>query len=333
MTVTLNGTESRETITDAGGRYSFDNVETRGAYTVTPARVNYSFSPPSRTFSLLGIHTEASFTATANSSGSHLNPLDSTGYFVRQQYLDFLGREPDQNGFTFWNNQINSCGADRECMESKRIDVSAAFFYSIEFQQTGFLVYRMNKAAYGNLSLDLPVPVTLADFLPDARKIAQGVVVNADGWQTVMENNQQAFASEFVQRLRFTSAYPDSLTPAEFVDRLFANASVSPAADDRSAAINEFGSASDTRDVPARARAFRDVAENSTLARQEFNRAFVLMEYFGYLQRNPNDPPDGDFAGYDYWLGKLNRFGGDYRGAEMVKAFLMSSEYRKRFGQ
>src|SRR5439155_4005315 len=85
VTIRLSGTQSRETITDAGGRYNFDNVETNGAYTVTPARVNYSFSPPSRTFTALGLHTEASFTASAN--GSHLNPLDSTGYFVRQQYL------------------------------------------------------------------------------------------------------------------------------------------------------------------------------------------------------------------------------------------------------
>ena len=85
--------------------------------------------------------------------------------------------------------------------------------------------------------------------------------------------------------------------------------------------------------MEARARALRDVAGNQTLGRQEFNRAFVLMEYFGYLQRNANDPPDGNFAGYNYWLAKLDSFGGDYRAAEMVKAFLASTEYRKRFGQ
>jgi hypothetical protein len=64
----------------------------------------------------------------------------------------------------------------------------------------------------------------------------------------------------------------------------------------------------------------------------ETSRAFVLMQYFGYLRRNPDDPPDSDFAGYDFWLAKLNSFGGDFRRAEMVKAFISSTEYRRRFG-
>ena len=117
-----------------------------------------------------------------------------------------------------------------------------------------------------------------------------------------------------------------------FVDRLFANAAVTPSSADRSAAIAEFGGASNTADVAARARALRRVAENSTLAQQEFNRAFVLMQYFGYLRRNPNDAPDGNFDGYDFWLNKLDQFNGNYIQAEMVKAFLSSIEYRHRFG-
>jgi hypothetical protein len=56
------------------------------------------------------------------------------------------------------------------------------------------------------------------------------------------------------------------------------------------------------------------------------------MEYFGYLRRNPNDPPDNNFNGYNFWLNKLNVFNGDFLQAEMVKAFLNSSEYRGRFG-
>jgi hypothetical protein len=84
--------------------------------------------------------------------------------------------------------------------------------------------------------------------------------------------------------------------------------------------------------VAARARALRRVAENATLAQQEFNRAFVLMQYFGYLRRNPNDPPDSNFDGYHYWLNKLELFNGNYAQAEMVKAFLVSIEYRQRFG-
>jgi hypothetical protein len=125
------------------------------------------------------------------------------------------------------------------------------------------------------------------------------------------------------------------LTPDQFVDQLFMNAGVTPSATDRAAAINEFGSATNIADTAARARALRSVAENSTLAQQEFNRAFVLMQYFGYLRRKPNDPPELtlDFQGYNFWLTKLNQFNGDFDDAEMVKAFITSTEYRERFGQ
>jgi hypothetical protein len=76
------------------------------------------------------------------------------------------------------------------------------------------------------------------------------------------------------------------------------------------------------------------VAETGTFSTQEFNRAFVLMEYFGYLRRNPSDAPEPtlDHTGYEFWLNKLNQFNGDYIKAEMVKAFIASSEYRQRFG-
>jgi hypothetical protein len=92
-----------------------------------------------------------------------------------------------------------------------------------------------------------------------------------------------------------------------------------------------FGSASDISDVAARARVLRRLAENSSLTRRHFNRAFVLMEYFGYLRRDPNSGPDTDFSGYDSWLNKLDRFDGNFENAEMVKAFLASGEYLGRF--
>jgi len=76
----------------------------------------------------------------------------------------------------------------------------------------------------------------------------------------------------------------------------------------------------------------RQVAEDSDLYNAENNRAFVLKQYLGYLRRNPNDPQDTDYSGYDFWLVKLNQFGGNYQNAEMVKAFLISIEYRRRFG-
>ena len=66
---------------------------------------------------------------------------------------------------------------------------------------------------------------------------------------------------------------------------------------------------------------------------RELNRAFVFMQYFGYMQRNPDDPPDHNLDGLNFWLQKLASFGGDYQKAEMVRAFVESAEYRNRFGK
>ena len=249
---------------------------------------------------------------------------------MRQQYVDFLNREPDESGFNFWVNNIESCGSDANCRAVKRIDTSAAFFLSIEFQQTGYLVYRTYQAAYGDLP-NAPVPLRRNEFKPDTAEIGNGVIVLQSGWEQQLESNKQAYAAEFVQRARFVSAYPATMTPAEFVDRLFSNAGVIPGGADRAAAINEFGGASTSSDVAARGRALRRVAENATLGEQEFNQAFVLMEYFGYLQRDADTGPDTDFTGYNFWLGKLNTFGGNFQNADMVQSFLVSGEYRGRF--
>ena len=344
----VSGTQTRLTVTDVQGNYHFDNVDTNGFYTVTPARANFVFSPAQRSFSQLGLHTDAGFNAAAN--GESLNPLDRSEYYVRQQYLDFVNREPDEAGLNFWVNNIEACGAGYArfqrasqqagmpaypksadaCREAKRIDTSAAFFLSIEFQQTGYLVYRTYAAAYGDL-LNAPVPIRLNEFKPDTQAIGNGVVVNQTGWQQQLETNTQAYLSEFVQRARFTAAYPTTLTPADFVDKLFANAGVAPSDADRNGAISEFGPAPTTGDAAARARAVRRVAENPALAQKEFDSAFVLMQYFGYLRRDPNSGPDDNFSGYNFWLTKLDAFNGNYQNAEMVRAFLVSSEYRGRF--
>ncbi|HYY94451.1 MAG TPA: DUF4214 domain-containing protein, partial [Pyrinomonadaceae bacterium] len=97
---------------------------------------------------------------------------------------------------------------------------------------------------------------------------------------------------------------------------------------ERNALVGGLNAASETR-----ASVLRKVAENAAFTSREFNPAFVLMQYFGYLQRNPDDPPDASFAGYDFWLSKLEQFGGDYQKAEMVRAFIESAEYRARFGK
>jgi hypothetical protein len=82
----------------------------------------------------------------------------------------------------------------------------------------------------------------------------------------------------------------------------------------------------------SRVQVIRAIAESANVKSAEFNRAFVLMQYFGYLRRNPNDPQDADYTGYDFWLTKLNQFSGNYINAEMVRAFITSIEYRQRFG-
>jgi len=262
------------------------------------------------------------------------NRIDDPQFFVIQHYRDFLNREPDPSGLAFWVNEITSCGTNTQCIQVKRVNVSAAFFLSIEFQETGYLVYKFYKAAYDNLP-GAPVPVRLNEFLPDTQQIGQDVVVGVGTWQAKLEENKQAFAAAFVTRSRFTAVHATSLTPAQFVDALYANAGVtSPPSAERSAAVNEFGGAGNTADAAARGRALRRVAENSTLGQQELNRAFVLMQYFGYLRRNPNDMPEPglNFDGYNFWLNKLNQFNGNFVDAEMVKAFITSGEYRQRFG-
>jgi len=269
------------------------------------------------------------------------NAIDAASFFVRQHYLDFLNREPDQSGFNFWTSQISSCGTNQACVDLKRINVSAAFFLSIEFQQTGYLVEQIYKAAYGDANGNstvgsvhqLAVPIVRFDeFLADAQTIGQGVIVGQTGWETALENNKQAFANEFVQRSRFTNALPTSMTPAQFIDKLNANAGNVLSSSERATAIGLFGTALDTSNINARAQALRQIAEDQDLYNAEFNRAFVLMQYFGYLRRNPNDAPDADYSGYDFWLTKLNQFNGNFINAEMVKAFISSTEYRQRFG-
>ena len=126
------------------------------------------------------------------------------------------------------------------------------------------------------------------EFLPDTQQIGKDVIVGEGDWQAKLEANKVAFIQVFVARSRFTTAFPTTLTPAQFVDALFSNAGVTPSTAERDAAIAEFGGAGNTSNTAARARALRRVAENGTLAAQEKNKAFVLTQYFGYLRRNPS---------------------------------------------
>jgi hypothetical protein len=285
----------------------------------------------------------SSITITINNSGfTGSNQIDTTGVFVRQQYVDFLNREPDTSGFNFWSNNIDTCGSDVGCREVRRIDTSAAFFLSIEFQQTGYLVEKMYKASFGNATgvstlggthnLSVPI-VRLSEFLTDTQRIGRGVIVNQGNWQQQLEDNKQAFMEEFVQRPRFLTDFPLSMTAADFVDKLNDRAKDGSGNKPLSTAERDQLVSDLNAGIKTRGQALRTVAEDPDLTSAEFNRAFVLMEFFGYLRRNPNDPQDSDYTGYDFWLSKLNQFNGNYINAEMVKAFLSSIEYRQRFAQ
>nr|MDQ3747382.1 hypothetical protein [Acidobacteriota bacterium] len=262
-----------------------------------------------------------------DTSAPSANPLSDARFFVRRHYQDFLNRDAadDPSGFDFWSGQITACNAltdaqqKADCLEDHRLNVSAAFFLSIEFQQTGFLVHRFYTASYPDSPARPRGLPRFLEFLRDTQGMQRGVVVGQGDWQTQLEANKQAFALAFVQRPDFQAAHgaQDATT---YVNSLFANAGVTPTDAERNAAISAFNNAGGGN--AGRAAALRSVAESASVTNALKNEAFVLMQYFGYLRRNPDDPPDLNFDGYNFWLTKLNQFGGNYVAAEMVKAFL-----------
>jgi hypothetical protein len=306
---------------------------TDDALVENPETFNITLSGP--TGSTLGAPSTTVVTINSDDATAGPNPIDDTAFFVRQHYRDFLNRDPDASGFAFWTHEIDQCGSNAQCRDVKRINVSAAFFLSIEFQETGYLVERIYKTAYGdttspNVAVSVPI-IRLQEFLPDTQKIGQGVVVGVGAWQQQLESNKQAFALEFVQRQRFLTNYPLSMTPAQFVDQLNARAGSVLTQTERDQLIAQLAASSDVS--AGRAQVLRAIAENPLFNQNEKNRAFVLMQYYGYMRRNPDDPRDTDFRGWKFWLDKLNEFNGNFIQAEMVKAFISSDEYRKRFGQ
>jgi hypothetical protein len=261
--------------------------------------------------------------------------IDDSDFFVQQHYVDFLSRMPDASGFAFWTSNINNCGSNATCIDVQRVNTSAAYFLSIEFQGTGYLVERIYKAAYGDQlgtstfggthQLSVPI-VRLSEFLPDTKQIGNGVVVGQTGWEAALAANKAAFATAFVARTRFTTIYAPSMPNDQFVNQLNTNAGNPLSQTERDNLIAGLNNQSMTR-----AQVLQAVAEDSDLAGAEFNRAFVLMQFFGYLRRDPNTGNDTDYTGYDFWLGKLNQFSGNFQNADMVKSFIVSGEYKARF--
>jgi hypothetical protein len=311
VTVNLGGGKTARTITDSNGDYRFENMETGLFYTVTPTLVNYHFGPESRSFSLLGNQTEAAFTAIRDAVISG-NAIDTPDYFVRQHYLDFLGREPDASGFNFWTDQITSCGSDADCRERRIINVSAAYFLSIEHQEAGRLVDGAYRVSFGRRPM-------FAEFVPDQATVARNVIVGQGEWARTLEENKRAFVDAWVQRAEFQSAY-GGLTNAAYVDALISNTGISFSQSERDALVSALTSGASTR-----AEVLRQIVEDGRFVAAKRNERFVMMQYMGYLRRDP------DADGFAFWLNKLNQFNGNFEQAEMVKAFLVSGEYRSRF--
>jgi hypothetical protein len=239
------------------------------------------------------------------------NPIDDARTFIRQQYLDFLSREPDPGGWDYWTEGITQCGSDPRCIHDHRINVSAAFFIELEFQETGYVVYRLHRAAFGTMpNGPTRANISFTQFMAD-----RGQLVPGPG----LPQSTLNFANALVQRPEFKQRYPDAMPNTQFVDALFDSANLTPFIIERQHQVEAMNNGK------TRAQVLMDVIELPAFKTREYNGAFVLMQYFGYLRRDP------DQGGYDFWLDVLNnRVPGNFRG--MVCAFLTSAEYQHRFG-
>src|SRR5205085_5702987 len=180
----------------------------------------------------LGATSTATLRIIDDTPESSANPIDDSRTFVCTHYHDFLYRQSDQSGEDFWTNQIESCGNNASCRQTKRVNVSQAFFLSIEFKETGFLVIRAHKAAFG-FADNVP---RYAVFLRDQREISNGVIVGQGNWQAQLEANKQAYLADFVSRPEFVAQFPQGATAASYVDTLFSNSGATPTTAERNAA-------------------------------------------------------------------------------------------------
>jgi glucose/arabinose dehydrogenase len=238
-----------------------------------------------------------------DSAPSSSNPINQTPVFVRQHYHDFLNREPEPPGYQGWQDILNNCKpGDASC---DRIEVSSAFFRSLEFQQRGYFIYRFYSVSLGRKP-------DYAEFMPDMARVS--------GFQTPQqeEASKVVFIDDFMARQEFKNRYDSTINnPTAYVDTLLQAAGL-PNHPSRAGWI-----AGLSNGVLTRARVLRELAESAEVFQKYYNQAFVVMQYFGYLRRDP------DILYLD-WIDTLNRTG-DYR--IMVNGFINSTEYKSRFGQ
>jgi hypothetical protein len=256
-----------------------------------------------------------------SNASANSNLVDDAKFFVREHYVDFLDREPDADGLAYWTERIVQCGSDARCIHERRIGVSAAFFIELEFQETGYYVYRFYKASFGRQP-------NYTEFTADRGLYCEDC--------STLEESKQYFADGWVQRSAFVAAYPNTMGNTEFVNKLFDTAGLTVSRFDAQrqqeiAAMNAGRSRAlvvrDVIEIPD----FKNIPDpndprySELKQTSQYNPAFVLMQYFGYLRR------DLDQTGYDFWLDVVtNREPSNYHG--MICAFITSTEYQLRFG-
>ena len=259
------------------------------------------------TGALLGLTPSATVTIIDNDSTNGANPIDGTPFFVRQQYIDFLDRDPDPGGYQGWQNILNNCpssGIDANGNHCDRIEVHSDFFRSPEFQDRGYFVYRFYKTIDRNPFYE--------EFMPDLAKLS-GFLSDQQ-----LETNKADFANEFTTRPEFQFKYGALTDPTAYVDALLQSMGFDSSFYARGWWIDHLSNGSLTR-----AQVLRQLVETPDAGNKYYTAAFVVMEYFGYLRRNPD-------AAYLDWINLMNQDPTNYR--RMINGFMNSAEYRQRFG-
>ncbi len=230
--------------------------------------------------------------------------IDDSDFFVIQHYIDFLSRFPEQQGFANWMTFLNSPNCDATCLHNNRLTASSGFFGSPEFRIKGYFAYRFYKASLARQPL-------YTEIVADMRNLTAPTGPEVDA-------KRAAFVNAWVTRSDFLTSFQRSLAPQEFVDKILATAGITVS--NRDGIVSAL-SANNTD--AGRAVALRAIVESPEEDSKEFNRAFVYMQYVGYLRRDPEEP------GYSNWLTYLNSHSQDF--SEMIRGFVDSVEYRNRF--
>jgi hypothetical protein len=239
------------------------------------------------------------------------NSIDGMEFFIRQQYVDFLNREPDATGFQNWLATLRDCpggGFGEANPRCDRVHIAKSFYDSAEFANRGYFVYRFYEATLGRRP-------TYQEFNRDMEKIG--------GHRSPAETEgaKLDFIAEFLQKPEFTARYGGTTAPAQallFIAKLEIFSGVQILEPARSQMIAQMQSGQQSTGETLRA-----FIENKALFDGFYNRGFVTMLYFGFLKRDP------DTTGYDNWLQTLERTR-DYR--HLTHGFIYSTEYRRRFG-